>query len=311
MPQYAEGQLSKSGKYRMQGGQWVAAGGQAPAAQAEIPPTVQPPLPAVQKAVTQGVDEATGPPPQPSLPWRIAGKALDAVQWPHENLSKPIAAKIDPMLPNVPFKDPGLPDKHKPSIGTPLDVDPKKVISLADIVDFPVYGALSQAPKLLGKARKMISGFLESRKAGEPAAMTLEQAGIAPQSTRVTTGDVGTDLDAVIDQYTAQKSPPIGAEAPAAGPINEPPASPGPLFDPKPPPPKSTIPVPLRQPELFPSPMLSPVRYGPGFGPVEAPPAFTKNFGGNVPQERVGTETAKLKRQMQDIDHIKHLLGVQ
>jgi hypothetical protein len=60
--------------------------------------------------------------------------------------------------------------------------------------------------------------------------------------------------------------------------------------------------------QLFPEAMMSKLRYGEGRGPISTVP--DRGFG-VVPRERWGTETAKLQRQMQNIDHIKHLLGVQ
>lgn len=75
----------------------------------------------------------------------------------------------------------------------------------------------------------------------------------------------------------------------------------GPLFKEKIPPPSGrTGPQALmgeRQIGLFPSPQINPIQYGPNRGPVEL--------------SRLGTESAKMKRQMQNIDHIKRMLGVQ
>jgi hypothetical protein len=365
MPQYAEGQLSKSGKYRMQGGQWVAAGEQAPAAQAQVPPTAQPPMAAVQRAVSGGVEEATGPP----VPGLIESMKRGAQQGMAKSIAQQAAAvgRLGPAANDIgqPIAD-GAPlpyrETEKQVFGAMKGPSPDTgggkspwyapwkiartagqlagYLPIAPAADVPaamgagpalagagagaVWGALGEHPatdipiNALGGAglakipavAQRVKSFMGRQKVNEPAAMTLEQAGA--QNAKVTTGDVGADLDAIIEQYTAQKAPPIDpVPTGAPTPINEPAASPGPLFDPLPPRPKSAIPTPMRQPELFPSPVMSPVKYGPGFGPVEPPPTgFNKSFGGNVPPERVGTETSKLKRQMQDIDHIKYLLGV-
>ena len=75
----------------------------------------------------------------------VPDKALLLWGHPNEHISKPVAAKIEPYLPNVPYKEPDIPRKElKNRIGTPLDVDPKKVMSLAQIVDFPVYGGIAK-----------------------------------------------------------------------------------------------------------------------------------------------------------------------
>jgi hypothetical protein len=66
-----------------------------------------------------------------------------------------------------------------------------------------------------------------------------------------------------------------------------------------PPPPTPTT------PPLVP-PAARGIRYAPGMGNLDIPP---ERFHGAVPQERWGTETAKLKRAMQNLEHINYLIG--
>lgn len=267
------------------------------------------PLPSqgVETAVEQSIMHGT-PIQPPSMASKIVGGALGALNWPHENISKPIAEKVDPYVPKVPFTPPNaVPEKLRGPVGTPLDVDPRKVVSLAEIMDFPVYGGVGKALKagagLVGKGIKALRGVKP------PEAPPLTEA----------TADINASADALLKEMgLGQPAAPAEAAAAPATPFMPPEPGMGPLFggarEVAQRPPhlqvvKPTAPSAGAQGSLFPPAAISPPQYGPGRGPVGPPPPPPESFGGNVPRERLGTETARLKRAIGDIERLRAIMG--
>lgn len=260
----------------------------------------------VETAVEQSIMHGT-PTESPGLASRVVGGALGALNWPHENISKPLAEKVDPYVPKVPFTPPNLPRPElKGPVGTPLDVDPRKVVSLSEIMDFPVYGGIGTALKtgagLLGKGIKVLRGVKP------PEAPPLTEA----------TADIDASADALLKEMGLGQSAAVETAAPPTTPFTPPEPGMGPLFggarETAQRPPhlqlvKPTAPGAGAQGSLFPPAMVSPPQYGPGRGPIGPPPPPPESFGGNVPRERLGTETARLKRAITDIERLRAIMG--
>ena len=335
------------------------------------------------------IEESMGAlnPPPPSLGQRalsaggaVLNKGLEVLDWPHQNISKPIAKAVASVIPEgtlqmTPFVDSGEVGRE------PIDFSPKQFVEqgVPYALDFPVYGAAGKVAKLLGKGIKAgvkggvgtaqkLGGYktppplnegwatkprtadtldlppnmrlkepgaappanlsvppkMRERMSAPPEAVAEETAEFIPQSTKV--GDeVTSALDAITAEFTAQKSPPVSV---AAGPVNEParglriPEVPGP---PKPPWVVETSPAMARIRELTKAggraayeDKMAAQAGRTGF----APPSAKQPIPFATP-ERIGTEMAQAKRkmqsyqhnklqnQMQEIDRLKQLLGVQ
>lgn len=328
MPEYREGEVSKSGKYIMRGGQWLPnTGGAGGAAQAPpLSPTGPPASPGVRAAVEQSIKHGTPiePPGFGQKALGAVGTALDVLNLPHEYISKPVGEAIASKIPEGTVKL--APIGESGDVGRePYKFSPKEFAKegLPFAIDFPVYGGINKAVKLgaglLGKGLKKGVGLFSKAPATAEGPPLTEA--VAP---------VDKDMQAFLGKFAKEQGIKLApedaqvvqqAESAAAQTLadTEPAAEfMGPLFgvgerEAVARPPNLRVlqggVSPGAQGSLFPPAAISPPQYGPGRGLVGPPPPPPESFGGNVPRERLGTETARLKRAITDIERLRAIMG--
>lgn len=378
MPEYREGEVSKSGKYIMRGGQWLPnTGGAGGAAQA-------PPLsPNVPLTYTPRTDEQKAVEDVAAMPeWkrRLGITALKGLQGVTPSFLHPYLApqgldKVEQLIQAGEEKATGTP------FGTASTMIPEMAASLPlwGGAQAGTMGLLSKVPGVgrVAAAAQELPGLLKrGASIGEKAKGALARGltgatafpamdvAVRGETPTPTSAAIGAGMGAVLgpgafrlgkgkaEGTPAAEGPPVTPEvapvdkemqaflgkfakeqgiklAPedaqvvqqAESAITQELADPeftGPLFGTgerevisRPP----NLQVlrggqsPGAQGSLFPPAAISPPQYGPGRGPIGPPPPPPESFGGNVPRERLGTETARLKRAITDIERLRAIMG--
>lgn len=312
MAKYAEGTVSPNGKWVVQGGQWVANA-------AAPPPAFSPTMASAERTLGPGSEPVPGP---PSLGMRVAQTVLPPIAKGLEYASIPFL----PLEAASKAAEQGL-EKVAPGITKDIEV-PLEGLAPEAFGGKPT-GQTITSPGA-GKTAVEAAGWLAmgpyARGLGSVAKGALKSlpglraaAKIEAPLTQVDP-DINASADALLKQLGG--TPAAAEAAPEISSFAKPEPAMGSLFGgpreavQRPavvPPMKAGGPSPGAQGSLFSPAALSPPTYGPGRGLVEPPPPPTPRpgitAGGNVPRERWGTEAARLKREIQDIERLRGLIG--
>lgn len=301
MAKYEEGAVSTNGKWIVQGGTWVPnpaytpTGTETAVAQSiEHGTPIQPPGLGQKALSAAGTALEYADIPFKPLHW-LRNKAEQGMEAVAPGITKPVEVPIEGMMMGGP-----------PTSGETV-MAPGAGQTALELGELAAYGPYTRAGT--GLVKQGIKGIKALRGVKPPEAPPLTEA----------TADINASADALLKEMgLGQPAAAAEAAAPLTTPFTPPEPSMGPLFggarEVAQRPPhlqvvKPTAPSAGAQGSLFPPAAISPPQYGPGRGPIGPPPPPPESFGGNVPRERLGTETARLKRAITDIERLRAIMG--